>query len=208
MYITKSDLEAYLWIQFEEWDTTPDTLIGWVESAVNSYIWANWENWILVSDYEEKIDVRSIILNEDWYNIYLSNSPVVEDNQITINWTTLSYEENPYQIVRWRQLIVKKLEAIRDETSPFTTRNRITVGYRAWYWTRDEETKSYTNIPEDIKLVCLYVCSVLRITKDYVGMTNYRLWDESISLWRRNYLYWNPIVSETLKKYRKIYIAY
>lgn len=195
MYITKSEFEAYLWIQFEEEDTTPDILIGWVESAVNSYIGA--ENWILKQEYEEKIDVRSLILNEDWYNIYLKYKPIDTEADITINGVKLD-ENTPYMLVRWRQLVVKNLEAIKEETSPFTTRNRIKVGYTAWY----EE------VPKDIKTVCLFLCSVIWLTRNFRGMTNYRLWDESISIWTQRYIYDSPIVRETLAKYRKIYIAY
>jgi hypothetical protein len=39
-------------------------------------------------------------------------------------------------------------------------------------------------------------------------MTNYRLWDESLSIWKQRFIYDSPFVTETLKKYRKIYIAY
>jgi len=208
MYITQSELEAYLWIEFEEWDTTPDILIKWVESAVNSYIGA--ENWILAQDYEERIDVRNVILNEDWYNVYLKHWPVSNnaENPITINDDEVDNTTNPRFIARGRQLVIKHLECYKNPNNPKENWNWFKVGYIAWYWERDEETQTYTNIPEDIKLVCLFLCSVIWITKDYVGMTNYRLWDESISIWRKNYIYDTPIVSETLAKYRKVYIAY
>lgn len=208
MYITQSELEAYLWIEFEEWDTTPDILIKWVESAVNSYIGA--EKWILVQDYEEKIDIRSVILNEDWYNVYLKHWPVSNTawTPIAINEQDVDNTTNPRFIVRGRQLVIKHLECYKNQNNPKETRNWFKINYTAWYWERDEQTQTYINIPEDIKLVCLFLCSVIWITKDYVGMTNYRLWDESISIWRKNYIYDTPIVSETLAKYRKVYIAY
>ena len=210
MYITQEELEAYLWIEFEEWDTTPLTLIDWVESAVNSYIGADWPNGILATDYDEKIDVRSVILNEDWYNVYLKHKPVANnlDNPISINWVEIDNDENPWFIARGRQLIIKDLECYKNGNNPKEKWNWFRVNYTAWYWEYDEQTQKRTGIPEDIKLVCLFLCSVIWITKDYVWMTNYRLWDESISIWRKNYIYDTPFVKETLAKYRKVYIAY
>ena len=208
MYITQKEFENFLGIEFEEWDTTPDILINWVESAVNSYIGA--ENWILVQDYEEKIDVRSVILNADWYNVYLKHWPVNNnyENPITVNGEEVDNDSNPRFITRWRQLIIKDLECYRNQNNPKENRNWLKIGYNAWYWEYDEATQTYTGIPEDIKLACLYLCSIVFITRQYSWMTNYRLWDESISIWRKNFILDTPIVSETLKKYRKIYIAY
>lgn len=208
MYITQAELEAYLWIEFEEWDTTPDILINWVEGAVNSYIGA--ENWILAQDYEERIDVRSIILNADWYNVYLKHWPINNnsDNPITVNGEEVDNNNNPRFIARGRQLIIKNLEAYRNQDNPKENWNWLKIGYNAWYWEYDEATQSYTGIPEDIKLVCLFLCATVFLTRQFVGMTNYRLWDESISLWSQRFIYWSPMVSETLKKYRKVYIAY
>lgn len=208
MYITQAELEAYLWIEFEEWDTTPDILINGVESAVNSYIGA--ENWILAQDYEERIDVRSIILNADWYNVYLKHWPVNNnyDNPITVNNEVVDNNNNPRFIARGRQLIIKNLEAYKNENNPKDNWNWLKIGYNAWYWEYDETTQTYTGIPEDIKLVCLFLCATIFLTRQFVGMTNYRLWDESISLWTQRFMYWSPMVSETLKKYRKVYIAY
>ena len=208
MYITQAELEAYLWIEFEEWDTTPDILINWVEGAVNSYIGA--ENWILAQNYEEKIDVRSIILNADWYNVYLKHWPINNnsDNPITVNGEEVDMNNNPRFIARKRQLVIKDLEAYRNKDNPKENWNWLKIGYNAWYWEYDEATQSYTGIPEDIKLVCLFLCATIFLTRQFVGMTNYRLWDESISLWSQRFIYWSPMVAETLKKYRKIYIAY
>ena len=208
MYITQAELEAYLWIEFEEWDTTPDILINGVEGAVNSYIGA--ENWILAQDYEERIDVRSIILNADWYNVYLKHWPVNNnyDNPITVNNEVVDNNNNPRFIARGRQLIIKNLEAYKNENNPKDNWNWLKIGYNAWYWEYDEATQTYTGIPEDIKLVCLFLCATIFLTRQFVGMTNYRLWDESISLWTQRFMYWSPMVSETLKKYRKVYIAY
>lgn len=208
MYITQAELEAYLWIEFEEWDTTPDILINGVEGAVNSYIGA--ENWILAQDYEEKIDVRSIILNADWYNVYLKHWPINNnsDNPITVNGEEVDNNNNPRFIARGRQLVIKNLEAYRNQDNPKENWNWLKIGYNAWYWEYDEATQSYTGIPEDIKLVCLFLCATVFLTRQFVGMTNYRLWDESISLWSQRFIYWSPMVSETLKKYRKVYIAY
>ena len=208
MYITQAELEAYLWIEFEEWDTTPDILINWVEGAVNSYIGA--ENWILAQNYEEKIDVRSIILNADWYNVYLKHWPINNnsDNPITVNGEEVDNNNNPRFIARKRQLVIKDLEAYRNKDNPKENWNWLKIGYNAWYWEYDKATQSYTGIPEDIKLVCLFLCATVFLTRQFVGMTNYRLWDESISLWSQRFIYWSPMVSETLKKYRKIYIAY
>ena len=210
MYITKSDLEAYLWIEFEEWDTTPETLINGVESAVNSYLGADWPNWILTTDYEEKIDVRSIILNADWYNVYLKHWPVSNNsgNPITINDEAIDNNNNPWFIARGRQLIIKNLEAYKNQNNPKETRNWLKIGYTAWYWERDEQTQTYINIPDDIKIVCLFLCSIIWLTRNFRGMTNYRLWDESISIWTQRFIYDSPIVKETLAKYKKIYIAY
>ena len=208
MYITQAELEAYLWIEFEEWDTTPDILINGVEGAVNSYIGA--ENWILAQDYEERIDVRSIILNADWYNVYLKHWPVNNnyDNPITVNNEVVDNNNNPRFIARGRQLIIKDLECYKNQNNPKENWNWLKIGYTAWYWEYDEATQTYTGIPEDIKLVCLFLCATIFLTRQFVGMTNYRLWDESISLWTQRFMYWSPIVSETLKKYRKVYIAY
>lgn len=208
MYITQAELEAYLWIEFEEWDTTPDILINWVEGAVNSYIGA--ENWILAQNYEEKIDVRSIILNADWYNVYLKHWPINNnsDNPITVNGEEVDMNNNPRFIARKRQLVIKDLEAYRNKDNPKENWNWLKIGYNAWYWEYDEATQTYTGIPEDIKLVCLFLCATIFLTRQFVGMTNYRLWDESISLWSQRFIYWSPMVSETLKKYRKVYIAY
>jgi len=208
MYITQAELEAYLWIEFEEWDTTPDILINWVEGAVNSYIGA--ENWILAQNYEEKIDVRSIILNADWYNVYLKHWPINNnsDNPITVNGEEVDMNNNPRFIARKRQLVIKDLEAYKNKDNPKENWNWLKIGYNAWYWEYDEATQSYTGIPEDIKLVCLFLCATIFLTRQFVGMTNYRLWDESISLWSQRFIYWSPMVAETLKKYRKIYIAY
>ena len=208
MYITQKEFENFLGIEFEEWDTTPDILINWVESAVNSYIGA--ENWILVQDYEEKIDVRSVILNADWYNVYLKHWPVNNnyENPITVNGEEVDNNSNPRFITRWRQLIIKDLECYKNQNNPKENWNWLKIGYNAWYWEYDEATQTYTGIPEDIKLACLYLCSIVFITRQYSWMTNYRLWDESISIWRKNFILDTPIVSETLKKYRKIYIAY
>ena len=208
MYITQEEFENFLGIKFEEWDTTPDILINGVESAVNSYIGA--ENWILAQDYEEKIDVRSVILNADWYNVYLKHWPVLNtaDNPITVNNEEVDNNDNPRFITRWRQLIIKDLECYKNQNNPKENWNWLKIGYTAWYWEYDEQTQTRTNIPEDIKLACLYLCSIVFITRQYSWMTNYRLWDESISIWRKNFILDTPIVSETLKKYRKIYIAY
>ena len=208
MYITQEEFENFLGIEFEEWDTTPDILINGVESAVNSYIGA--ENWILVQDYEEKIDVRSVILNADWYNVYLKHWPVqnTADNPITVNDEEVDNNSNPRFITRWRQLVIKDLECYKNQNNPKENWNWLKIGYTAWYWEYDKATQTYTGIPEDIKLACLYLCSIVFITRQYSWMTNYRLWDESISIWRKNFILDTPIVSETLKKYRKIYIAY
>jgi len=208
MYITQKEFENFLGIEFEEWDTTPDILINGVESAVNSYIGA--ENWILVQDYEEKIDVRSVILNADWYNVYLKHWPVqnTADNPITVNGEEVDNNNNPRFITRGRQLIIKDLECYKNQNNPKENWNWLKIGYTAWYWEYDKATQTYTGIPEDIKLACLYLCSIVFITRQYSWMTNYRLWDESISIWRKNFILDTPIVSETLKKYRKIYIAY
>lgn len=208
MYITQEEFENFLGIEFEEWDTTPDILINGVESAVNSYIGA--ENWILAQDYEEKIDVRSVILNADWYNVYLKHWPILNtaDNPITVNDEAVDINNNPRFIIRWRQLIIKDLECYKNQNNPKENWNWLKIGYTAWYWEYDEQTQTWTGIPEDIKLACLYLCSIVFITRQYSWMTNYRLWDESISIWRKNFILDTPIVSETLKKYRKIYIAY
>ena len=208
MYITQEEFENFLGIEFEEWDTTPDILINGVESAVNSYIGA--ENWILTQDYEEKIDVRSVILNADWYNVYLKHWPILNtaDNPITVNDEAVDINDNPRFIIRGRQLIIKDLECYKNQNNPKENWNWLKIGYTAWYWEYDEQTQTWTNIPEDIKLACLYLCSIVFITRQYSWMTNYRLWDESISIWRKNFILDTPIVSETLKKYRKIYIAY
>lgn len=210
MYITKAEFENYLWIEFEEWDTTPDIIINGVEQAVNSYIGANWELWILKQEYEEEIDVRSIILNADWYNVYLKHWPVDTSVDIEINGVNIAdnRQENPFVLVRWRQLIIKDLDCIHNPNNPAQKRNRVVVNYTAWYWDYDETTQKWTNIPEDIKMVCLFLSATIFLTRQFVGMTNYRLWDESISLWTQRFIYWSPMVAETLKKYRKIYIAY
>ena len=205
MYITVEELQSYLWIEFED-ESIALTLINWVESAVNSYIGA--ENWILKQEYEEMIDIRSIFVNEDWYNVYLKHWPVDIEEWLSINWEVIDNTENPYMIIRGRQFIIKDLDCILNRDNPKERWNWIKVKYTAWYWEYDEETQTRTNIPDDIKVVCLFLCSVIWITRQYTWMTNYRLWDESISLWRRNFIYETPIVSETLKKYRKIYIAY
>lgn len=208
MYITQEEFENFLGIEFEEWDTTPDILINGVESAVNSYIGA--ENWILVQDYEEKIDVRSVILNADWYNVYLKHWPVLNttDNPITVNDEAVDNNNNPRFITRGRQLVIKDLECYKNQNNSKENWNWLKIGYTAWYWEYDEATQTYTGIPEDIKLVCLFLCATIFLTRQFVGMTNYRLWDESISLWTQRFMYWSPMVSETLKKYRKVYIAY
>lgn len=210
MYITKAEFEKYLWIEFEEWDTTPDIIINGVEQAVNSYIGADWPNGILATDYDEKIDVRSVILNEDWYNVYLKHKPVANnlDNPISINWVEIDNDENPWFITRERQLIIKNLECYRNENNPKENWNWFRVNYTAWFWEYDEQTQKRTGIPEDIKMVCLFLSATIFLTRQFVGMTNYRLWDESISLWTQRFIYWSPMVAETLKKYRKIYIAY
>lgn len=210
MYITKTEFENYLWIEFEEWDTTPDIIINGVEQAVNSYIGANWELWILKQEYEEEIDVRSIILNADWYNVYLKHWPINNnyENPISINYEEVDGNENPRFITRGRQLIIKDLECYKNQNNPKETWNWLKIGYTAWYWDYDETTQTWTNIPEDIKMVCLFLSATIFLTRQFVGMTNYRLWDESISLWTQRFIYWSPMVAETLKKYRKIYIAY
>ena len=209
MYITQSELEAYLGIQFD-WNYVAQTLIDWVESAVNSYIGADWPNWILKTEYTEDIDIRNVILNEDWYNIYVKHWPIDTTKDIYINdmENKVVYNDNPYLIQRWRQIIIKDLDTLLNKDNPKDRWNWFKVKYTAWYWERDEQIQKFINIPWDIQEVCLFLCSVIWITKDYVGMTNYRLWDESISLWRKNFIYDNPIVKETLAKYRKVYIAY
>lgn len=210
MYITKEEFEAYLWIQFEEWDTTPNTLISGVESAVNSYIGADWPNWILKTEYIEDIDLRSVIVNADWYNIYLKHWPIDKTQDIYINDmnTAIDYNTNPFLIQRGRQIIIKNLDVLHNNENPIDKWNWLRVKYTAWYWERNEETQSWVWIPDDIKQVCLFLCATIWLTRNFTGMTNYRLWDESISLWKQRFIYDSPFVSETLKKYRKIYIAY
>jgi len=210
MYITKAEFENYLWIEFEQWDTTPDIIINGVEQAVNSYIGADWPNWILTTEYRELIDVRSVILNADWYNVYLKHWPIRNnlEDPIKVNDTEVDNSETPRAIVRWRQLLIKDLECYKNPDNNRENWNWLSITYTAWYWDYDEQTQKWTNIPEDIKMVCLFLSATIFLTRQFVGMTNYRLWDESISLWTQRFIYWSPMVSETLKKYRKIYIAY
>ena len=210
MYITQQELENYLGIEFEEWDTTPDILINSIENAVNFYIGADWPNWILTTEYRELVDVRGVILNENWYNVYLKHWPVSNnyDNPILINDSSVDNNENPRVIVRGRQLMIKDLSAWVDENNIKDTWNWLTITYTAWYWTYDEQTHKRSWIPDDIKQVCLFLCATIRLTRSFTGMTNYRLWDESISIWKQRFAYDSPFVKETLAKYKRIYLPY
>lgn len=195
MYISVEELQAYLWIEFED-ESVAQTLIDGVESAINSYIGA--EDWILKKEYEEKVDTRGIILNEDWYNVYLKHWPIDEAQWLKINDETIDSSENPYMIVRGRQVVIKDLDCIHNANNPKEKWNWLKVKYTAWY----------SPVPADIKNVCLFLCATIFLTRQFVWMTNYRLWDESISIWTQRFIYGSPMVTETLKKYRKIYIAY
>lgn len=188
MYATVEDLQRYLWMKFD-WDTTSliQTIIDWVENAINTFIWVD---SILASDYVEKIDKRSIILTPNWYNIYLKNKPVNEIK--TINWKDFTGELwKDYMIIRDRQLILKNMEFMPNF-------DFLEIWYNSWH----------KEVPSDIRTVVVFLTATLRITRNYTWMTNYRLWDESISIWTQRFMYGSPMVSDILRKYKKLYLAY
>jgi hypothetical protein len=168
-------------------DTSKDTiltqLISDADYTINSLLWIDWFD---SSTATEKINKNRIKLWAYWYKIYLNNFNVATITKI--NWTTYTGVLNTdYKISNSRVVEIKDFY-LYDTNNQFEA---FEITYTYWYSRTPTDS-----LPRDVeymaRLLVIWMYAELYplgyqtntggwVTVVWSDITNYRLWEESIS---------------------------
>lgn len=173
MYASLTQLKDYLWITDNSQDILLNNFLMSAEELLNKLCWVDTFD---LTTKEELVDLRKVYTNPYGLNIILKNKPVVSIDEIdweAYNWVL----GKDYIIVDQRKAIIKNM-SVNDN-----------FGYRKIKYTRGynrakvEDTLTIDELPEDIKQMEVMLAGGMYTTKDYQGISSYKLGDESISFW-------------------------
>lgn len=173
MYASLTQLKDYLWITDNSQDILLNNFLMSAEELLNKLCWVDTFD---LTTKEELVDLRKVYTNAYGLNIILKNKPVVSIDEIdweAYNWVL----GKDYIIVDQRKAIIKNM-AVNDNFGYWKI--KYTRGYdRA----KVEDTITKDELPEDIKQMEVMLAWGMYTTKDYQGISSYKLGDESISFW-------------------------
>ena len=171
MYASLTLLKDYLWISGNDQDVLLTSFLESAEEIINKLCGVDTFD---LSTQAELVDLRKVYTNQYGLNIILKNKPVVSIDEI--DWVAYNWVlGKDYIIVDQRKAIIKNM-AVNDN-----------FGYRrikyTWGYDRSKTTDTVTvdELPEDIKQMEIMLAWGMYTTKDYQGVTSYKLGDESIS---------------------------
>jgi len=173
MYASLTQLKDYLWITDNSQDNLLTDFLATAELLLNKLCWV--DTFDLTTE-EELIDLRKVFTNGYGLNVILKNKPVISIDEVngeSYSWVL----GQDYIIVDQRKAIIKN----------------ISVNDNFWYW-KIKYTRGYDRakvvgnntvdtLPEDIKQMEVMLAGGMYTTKDYQGISSYKLGDESISFW-------------------------
>lgn len=159
-----SDLKAYLGITDNDSDTELQTLID----SISDFIQNETDQQIVETKYREKID------GEYTESIVLSQRPIISVESLTID----EEAETDYLIYKDSAVIKRKdngfniWDYYNDEANYFPQgRQNIVVEY----------TAGYSTVPYDLQKAIWDIIKSARDRKDYSGLAQYSIGDESIT---------------------------
>lgn len=150
--ITLSELKDRLEISTTEHDDAYEALIDAVSDFIKSYTEYDW----VETTYLEKID------GHDLNSIVLSNKPLVELKSLAIGDKEPTEDE---YVVYEKQAIIKLVNKYFNKGS-----QNVEVEY----------TAGYSDIPDNIKDICVDLINYKFNQRDYPGIESYSIGDESI----------------------------
>ena len=177
MYASLTLLKDYLWISGNDQDVLLTSFLESAEEIINKLCGVDTFD---LTTWEELIDLRKVYTNQYGLNVIFKNKPVSAINEI--DWESYSWVlGTDYIIVDQRKAIIKNL-SVNDNF--WYRKVKYTRGYNR---ARTEGQQTIDDLPEDIKQMELMLAWGMYTTKDYQGVTSYKLGDESISFWDLNW---------------------
>jgi len=155
-------------------DTLMELLNNIVTEKINSYLWID---GLFEDEYEESYEFFS-----NWPYYLKQLNPTLLSK---VDWVVFAWD---YQL-QWRDLKFYLPLFCTDSVW-----NKIEFTYTAWY----------TDIPSDIKWVCLDLVSLLYNYRKTNGITSFTQWQITVNYWNNtDQTKQEWIVLERLKKYKK-----
>ena len=171
MYVTLAEFKEYIGVSWNESDSTLTSILKSAEELLNKLCGVTTFDQ---TEDEELVDLRKVYTNYYGLNMYLTNKPVQSILQIDgADYNGVLGVD--YIIAQDRKVIFKNLSV--NDNFGF-----IKIKYK-WGYDRQAQVWDATvdQLPEDIKQMVKMLASGMWLKKDYQGVSQYRLWDESIS---------------------------
>lgn len=171
MYVTLAEFKDYIGVSWDQSDSTLTTLLKSAEELLNKLCGVTTFDQ---TEGEELVDLRKVYTNYYGLNMYLTNKPVQSILQIDgTDYNGVLGAD--YIIVQDRKVIFKNL-SVNDNFG--FMRIKYKRGYNRAALVGDA---TVDQLPQDIKTMVMMLAGGMWQTKDYQGVTQYRLGDESIS---------------------------
>lgn len=171
MYVTLAEFKEYIGVSWNESDSTLTSMLKSAEELLNKLCGVTTFDQ---TEDEELVDLRKVYTNYYGLNMYLTNKPVQSILQIDgADYNGVLGVD--YIIAQDRKVIFKNL-TVNDNFGFMKIKYKWGYDRQAQVW-----DATVDQLPEDIKQMVKMLASGMWLKKDYQGVSQYRLWDESIS---------------------------
>ncbi len=171
MYVTLAEFKDYIGVSWNESDSTLTSMLKSAEELLNKLCGVTTFDQ---TEDEELVDLRKVYTNYYGLNMYLTNKPVQSILQIDgADYNGVLGVD--YIIAQDRKVIFKNL-TVNDNFGFMKIKYKWGYDRQAQVW-----DATVDQLPEDIKQMVKMLASGMWLKKDYQGVSQYRLWDESIS---------------------------
>lgn len=171
MYVTLAEFKDYIGVSWNESDSTLTSILKSAEELLNKLCGVTTFDQ---TEDEELVDLRKVYTNYNGLNMYLTNKPVQSILQVNGENYNGVYGVD-YIIVQDRKVMFKNL-TVNDNFGFMKIKYKWGYDRQAQVW-----DATVDQLPEDIKQMVKMLASGMWLKKDYQGVSQYRLWDESIS---------------------------
>ena len=171
MYVTLAEFKEYIGVSWNESDSTLTSILKSAEELLNKLCGVTTFDQ---TEDEELVDLRKVYTNYYGLNMYLTNKPVQSILQIDgADYNGVLGVD--YIIAQDRKVMFKNL-TVNDNFGFMKIKYKWGYDRQAQVW-----DATVDQLPEDIKQMVKMLASGMWLKKDYQGVSQYRLWDESIS---------------------------
>ncbi len=171
MYVTLAEFKDYIGVSWNESDSTLTSMLKSAEELLNKLCGVTTFDQ---TEDEELVDLSKVYTNYYGLNMYLTNKPVQSILQIDgADYNGVLGVD--YLIAQDRKVIFKNL-TVNDNFGFMKIKYKWGYDRQAQVW-----DATVDQLPEDIKQMVKMLASGMWLKKDYQGVSQYRLWDESIS---------------------------